>query len=455
MVHNDLTKGNITDKLTKVALPIMGTSFLQMAYNIVDMIWIGKIGSDSVAAVGSAGYFMWLSFSLVTLAGVGSEVNIAKNLGAKNIKKANTFAKTSVVFALTLGLLYALFIAVFNVQLISFFRLGDADVEALATQYLSIVAIGMPFAFINPNMSGMYNAAGVSKIPFRINSMGLIMNIVLDPVLIFVFGLGVKGAAIATVASQITVSLLFVRLFMGETRPYQGFDFRQKFSVDALKAMVKISLPVSLQNGLFTIIAIFVARIVAGFGTTAIAVQKVGSQVEAISYMTAHGFGAALSAFTGQNIGAGHIDRVKKGFKSAGLIIGVIGIATSMILFFGAEYIFKVFISEEPALSMGITYLRIISFSQFFMCVEITMAGGFNGLGKSLPPAIISVGFNALRIPGAFLLSAYTFLELNGVWWAITISSVLKGSILVLVLVIVLKRLGKTPLKLYKKGVKN
>lgn len=441
MVHNDLTEGNITEKLTKVALPIMGTSFLQMAYNIVDMIWIGRLGSDSVAAVGSAGYFMWLSMALVILAGVGSEVNIAKKLGAKKVQEANVFARTSITFALTLGVLYALFIFLFRVPLISIFQLNDSLVEGYATVYLSIIAMGIPFAFINPNVSGIYNAAGVSKVPFRINSVGLGMNLILDPLLIFGFGMGVRGAAIATIMSQITVTLLFVKLIRNNNMPYKGFSFKVKPSYEALKKMIKISIPVALQSGLFTIIAIFVARIVAGFGTTAIAVQKVGTQVEAISYMTAQGFGAALSAFTGQNSGAGQLDRVKKGFKSAAVVIGIIGVLTSCLLFFGAEIIFKAFISEEPALTMGVTYLRIISFSQFFMCIEITMAGGFNGLGKSIYPAIISVGFNTLRIPLAYILSTYTILKLNGVWWAISFSSILKGILLVLVLIIVLRHL--------------
>ena len=140
----------------------------------------------------------------------------------------------------------------------------------------------------------------------------------------------------------------------------------------------------------------FVARIIALYGTTAIAVQRVGTQVEAISYMTAQGFGAALSAFTGQNLGAKKIVRIVKGFKSAGLIMGGIGVVTSILLFVFAKEIYTLFIKDKQAIEMGITYLRILSISQLFMCIEITFAGGFNVLAKSLPAAIISIFYNAL-----------------------------------------------------------
>ena len=444
MNQNQLTHGNITKGLTGLAIPIMGTSFLQMAYNMVDMMWIGKLGSDSVAAVGTAGYFMWLSFSLIVLARVGTEVNIAQAVGGEEYKKANIFAKTSILFTVFLGISYGLFLILFNGTLIGFFKLGDMYVEGLGRDYLSIVGFGMVFSFLNPLISGFYNGAGNSRTPFQINSVGLVFNMVLDPVLIFTFGLGVKGAAYATVGSQFIVAMLFVVLLFTDKKPYRGFDLKSKASMATLKSIVKISLPVSLQNGLFTIFAMFIARIIAVHGTTAIAVQKVGTQIEAISYMTAQGFGAALSAFVGQNLGANKIDRVKDGFKVAGVLIGIIGVLTSCILFFAAEPIFKIFIDEEPALSMGVTYLRILSFSQFFMCVEIAMAGGFNGLGKSTPPAVISIIFNALRIPSAYFLSTYTILKLNGIWWSISVTTVFKGTILVFVLLIVLRKLKPT-----------
>ena len=447
MNNNDLTRGNITRKLATLAFPIMGTSFLQMAYNLIDMVWIGRLGAGAVASVGTAGYFLWLSFSLIALSRTGAEVKVAQSLGSGKPEEANTYNATALTFGVVLGVLYGLSLILFRQHLIGFFGLNDSIVEGNAQMYLVIVSFSMPFSLFNQIISAVYNASGQSRLPFRANAMGLLVNIVMDPLLIFGAGLGVMGAAIATVGAQMFVSVLLLRMVFSGNQPYSGFHLYPGRDLAKLREMLGIAIPVALQNGLFTVISMFVARIVASHGTTAIAVQRVGTQVEAISYMTAHGFSVALSAMVGQNLGAGKMNRVNRSFSSALAIMGLFGVFTSMALYFGAEPIFRVFIDEQPALSMGAVYLRIISISQFFMCIEITMAGGFNGMGRSVPPALISVGFNMLRIPAAFLLSTYTVLGLNGIWWAISMSSVFKGTVLFAVLLIVLRKLSHNQLE--------
>ncbi len=440
-MDNDLTQGTILKKLTFLALPIMATSFLQMAYNLTDMIWIGRLGASAVAAVGTAGFLMWLSFAVIALGRVGAEVKIAQTLGSKEIEKSNLYANTAITFTFLLGVLYGILLSVFKRSIIGFFNLQDPYVETLAIIYLQVIAFGMPLHFINQVLSGVFTGAGISKTPFRVNSIGLIMNLILDPIFIFAFDFGVRGAAYATILSQGIVTIAFVSTLIQGNRPYQNFQFRVQLHKEYLRTMLRISLPVALQNGLFTIISMFVARIVAMYGTSAIAVQKVGTQIEAISYMTAQGFGSALSAFIGQNYGAKRNDRVIEGFKVATRIMTYIGILTSLILFFGAEPLFKIFINEEPTTSMGVDYLRIISISQLFMCIEITLTGGMSGLGRTMTPALIGVTFNAARIPLAYLLSTFTLLGINGIWWTISGSSIVKGVALVLMTFFVLRHL--------------
>ena len=440
-MDNDLTQGTILKKLTFLALPIMATSFLQMAYNLTDMIWIGRLGASAVAAVGTAGVLMWLRFGVIALGRVGAEVKIAQTLGSKEIEKSNLYANTAITFTFLLGVLYGILLSVFKRSIIGFFNLQDPYVETLAIIYLQVIAFGMPLHFINQVLSGVFTGAGISKTPFRVNSIGLIMNLILDPIFIFAFDFGVRGAAYATILSQGIVTIAFVSTLIQGNRPYQNFQFRVQLHKEYLRTMLRISLPVALQNGLFTIISMFVARIVAMYGTSAIAVQKVGTQIEAISYMTAQGFGSALSAFIGQNYGAKRNDRVIEGFKVATRIMTYIGILTSLILFFGAEPLFKIFINEEPTTSMGVDYLRIISISQLFMCIEITLTGGMSGLGRTMTPALIGVTFNAARIPLAYLLSTFTLLGINGIWWTISGSSIVKGVALVLMTFFVLRHL--------------
>jgi putative MATE family efflux protein len=434
--NQDLTVGKIFPTLIKLALPIIATSFVQMAYNLTDLIWIGRVGGKSVAAVGTAGFFMWLSFAFIIISKVGAEVGVAQMLGKKDEKTAEHFARNALQINILLAILYGIVMYVFATQLISFFRLGDEFVITRAIQYLRIISIGMIFAFSNPVFTGIYNGAGDSRSPFMINSIGLLFNIVLDPILIFGWGfippLHEKGAAIATVFSQGLVCLIFWLKFTNRNALFSSFNLFKKPHFATIRTIVKFGLPVSVQSGLFTIFAMFLARIITRWGAIPIAAQKVGAQIEALSWMTASGFSSAISAFVGQNFGAQKWNRIWKGYFSGLMTVSGIGIFSTILFIFFAEPIFSIFIPEKEAIFIGAQYLRILGFSQLFMCIEIATAGAFNGLGRTIPPAIISILFTGARVPMAFFLAQESRLGLNGVWWSISLSSIFKGIILVI-----------------------
>ncbi len=220
----DLTKGHITNKLIKLALPIMGTSFIQMAYNLTDMMWVGKAGSSAVAAVGTAGFFPWLAMAFITISKIGGEIKVAQSIGEGNIKSTKLFIKSAIEINIILSILYTIFLITFNKQLIGFFRLGDYEVITMSKQYLVIIALGMVFYFINPVFTAIFNGLGNSKAPFKINAIGLVTNIILDPLLIMGIGgfpkLGVVGAAIATVIAQIVVSIAFLVMIIRHKNEY-------------------------------------------------------------------------------------------------------------------------------------------------------------------------------------------------------------------------------------------
>ena len=182
----DLTEGNITEKLVKLALPIMGTSFIQMAYNMIDMIWVGKEGSNAVAAVGTAGFYPWLAMAFIMISKVGGEIKVAQAIGNKDTKRAKSYIKAAIEINLILALIYSVFLLIFNRQLIYLFNLGNNDVILMSRQYLIIVAIGMVFYFINPVFTSIFNGLGNSKSPFKINTIGLMANIILDLSLIHI-----------------------------------------------------------------------------------------------------------------------------------------------------------------------------------------------------------------------------------------------------------------------------
>ncbi len=439
----DLTKGNINKNLIKLALPIMGTSFLQMTYNLTDVFWVGHLGDESVAAVGTAGYYLWLSFAFIILIKVGAEVKVANSLGAKEYDKANSYTFNAIIMALIIAIIYFLCLFFFRSTLINFFNIKQEVVVDMSKNYLSVVAFSLPFGFFIQVVSSIYNASGNSKLPFRTNGLGLITNMILDPLFIFVFDFGVMGAAIATTIAQIFVASMLV-FELRRTPPYKNFHIIRKVNKHSIFDMLKIGYAPAIQSALFTIISMIIARFIASFGTAAMAVHRIGTQVEAITYMTASGFGVALSGMVGQNYGAKNSSRINASIKSGFVTMGVYGIFTSLLLIVFARPIFSIFINAEKALEMGVTYLRIIGISQFFMCIEITLGGAFNGVGKSKYPAVVSIGANALRIPLAYYLAFYTLLALDGIWWTISLTTVLKGIVLfVLVLTVLRKFISK------------
>ncbi|MEG2017433.1 MAG: MATE family efflux transporter [Clostridium sp.] len=440
----DLTEGRIAEKLVKLALPIMATSFIQMAYNLTDMLWVGKAGSSAVAAVGTAGFFSQLAVALAMISKVGAEIKVAQSLGRKDERATKKYVTTSLQMIIVASIIMGFIILTFKSKFIGFFGLESQEVVSMAESYLSVIAMGMVITNLMPVFTAIFNGSGNSKTPFIINAVGLVFNMVLDPLLIFGLGpipkLGVLGAAIATIGSQAIVVTCFIFFMIKSNEKYLKVNLLSKIDFETVVGLCKLGLPAGIQSGLFTVFSILIARIIAGWGPVPIAAQKVGCQIEAITWMTAGGFSTALSSFVGQNYGAGKFERIKKGYKATIMIAGVVGIFATLLLVLGGEWIFSLFINEPDAIFVGKDYLKIMGYTQLFMCLEITTVGVFNGLGRTTIPAAVSIILTGARIPMAIVLSRPELLGLNGVWWSISISMVLKGVTIVAILWYLVKK---------------
>lgn len=428
----NLLEGKILPALSALALPIMATSLIQMAYNLIDMIWIGKIGTSSVASVGAAGMFMWLSNGLATLAKMGGQIKVGHALGAQKKEDAASYAQSSIQMGIVFAIGFGILSVVLADEMIGFFQLNSAQVIQDAKLYLMITCGLVIFSFMNQIFTGILTAMGNSRTSFIATGIGLVLNIVLDPLFIFGFGaippMGVAGAAIATVLAQLVVMLLFLYTILRDTVLFCDVHILHSYSSQHTREIFRIGFPSAVQSMLFSCISMVIARLIAGWGDAAVAVQKVGSQIESISWMTAEGYAAALNSFVAQNHGAKNTDRIREGYRLSMIVMLSWGVFCSFVLIVFPQLIFQVFIQEAEVLPMGVDYLRILGVSQLFMCMEITTAGAFSGLGKTLPPSIVSITLTGARIPMAILLGRW--LGLNGVWWAITISSIGKGIVL-------------------------
>ena len=411
----NLTSGPILRTLSELALPIMASSFLSTAYNITDMAWIGMLGSKAVAGVGVGGMYVWLSQGLSSLARMGGQVNMAHSLGRGDQKTAAGFAQA----ALQLTILFSLFVTL---------------ISMLFTNPLITCGLIL-FSFLSQVLTGLFTAQGDSKTPLKANFFGLILNMILDPLLVLGVGpfprLEVVGAAVATVTAQIIVLLILVTEILrdhGEANVLHKIRLLSRPDIACLKGVFRIGTPTALQGSLYCIISMILTRMVSGFGDGAIAVQRVGGQIESLSWNTADGFGSALNAFMGQNYGAGKKDRIKSGYHiSIRLLICWAALITIAFVFFPRQ-ISVLFFHEEEVIRLSVDYLRIIGFSEIFLSVEMMTVGALSGLGRTQLCSLISVGLTVIRIPLALVLSN-TALGLNGIWWALTLSTVSKGII--------------------------
>lgn len=436
----DLTQGPILRQLYNLAIPIMGTSFVQMAYNLTDMAWVGRLGSESVAAVGSVGILTWMASSIALLNKVGSEVSVGHSVGMQDAKMARNFASHNITISIIISIILGTIFFTFSRGIISLYGLSD-NITFNAVNYLKIISTALPFVFMSAAFSGIFNACGRTIVPFYINGVGLIMNMILDPLLIFVFHMGTNGAAVATWIAQFTVFILFVYKLKFKKALFNGIPFIVSLKKEYTKKILKLGVPVALLNTLFAFVNIILGKSAsAQGGHLGLMTLTTGGQIEAVSWNTSQGFSSALSSFVAQNYAAGKKSRITKAFKITIGLASFFGLLSSFAFIFYGSEIFSIFVPEVEAYTTGGRYLTIDGYSQIFMMIEITTQGMFYGVGRSLPPAIISIGCNYFRIPLSIWLISLG-MGLDGIWWSISITSIMKGIICIVWLYLIRKKL--------------
>ena len=432
-MEGNLTKGPILKTLTKLAIPIMASSFLGTLYNITDMAWIGLLGSKAVAGVGVGGMFTWLSQGLAAMARMGGQVQVAQCIGRGERDRAHGFAQAAVQLATLMGMAYAVISLLFTRQMVAFFQLTDPEAQIAALSYTKIACGLIVFSFLTLTMTGLYTAQGDSKTPFLANLIGLVTNMILDPVLILGPGpfpkLGVVGAAIATVTAQAIVMTIMILgvIIQKKENVLKGIRLTAKIPKEYLGGLCRIGIPTAIQGMAYCAISMVLTRMVSAYGAEAVATQRVGGQIESISWNTADGFAAALNAFIAQNYGAGKMERVRKGYRASLWTVGIWGLLISFVFICFPQAIADIFFHEPKAVATAVGYLVIIGFSEAFMCVELTTVGALSGLGRTRLCSIISIAFTSARIPLAIILGG--LIGLSGIWWALSITSIIKGII--------------------------
>ncbi len=429
------TEGPILKSVWRLAWPAVTSMFFETFLSITDAFWVGKLGAPEMAAVTSSMFPIWTIFSMLTIIPIGVVAIISRAVGAGRTSEVGRTARQSLLFAIWIGIAFS--ILGFVIAPALFKLMGTEEiVTQLGVNYLRIFFVGVIFFFINDTFSGIFRAVGDAKAHLIGYSAAIIINVILDPLLIFGVGpfprWGTSGASVATIIAAACGTIVFLRMIARGRLPYPiRFRFLEKLDFRLIGAIVRIGFPPAIAGITFSVVYIFINRIVADFGTISIAALMIGNRMESLSYLTCFGFSMAASTLVGQNLGAGNPSRAA---RSAWAALGISAAATFVIsiLFLAIpRQLSTFFINDEQVIIIAIDYLRILALSQMFMAAEIVLEGAFAGAGNTIPPMAVSIPGSVARLPLAYYLAFIVGMGINGIWWTLTITTWIKAIIII------------------------
>ena len=418
----------ITDEplkaLTIFAMPMILGSFFQQVYNMADSIIVGQfVGSSALAAVGACAALTNVFICVALGAGVGAGVLVSRYFGAGDYGKMKTIVSTSLVSFLILSLLLGGFGFCFSHSMMNLLQ-TPTDILEEAVQYLRIYFAGFPFLFMYNIFSTMFNSIGESKIPLGLLIFSSILNILMDLWMVAGLGLGVFGAALATLIAQGISAVFSFLIFFCRMRQYKS-QF-QWFDGQELHLMLKIAVPSILQQSTVSIGMMIVQAVVNPFGTQALAGYAATMRVENVFSLIFVSIGNAVSPFVSQNLGAKKINRIKKGYHAALVLDLCFAILAFVVIETMYTQISSLFLGKDGtdlAYQVSGDYMRWLGCFFIFMGIKMATDGVLRGLGIMRPFLIANIVNLAIRLFVAMIFApcfgiAFVWLAVPAGWFA-------------------------------------
>ena len=428
---NPLLTGGITKGLLGLGIPVVGSMLLQTAFNIIDAIWIGRLGDAALAAISTAGFVIWSVFSLAGMVSIGVTAMVARFVGAGDQRTAAQVAGQGIWLGLIASVGVAASGFVSAPHLFAFMGTAD-DVTRHGLSYLGVMFWGMPSLILLFVLNAIYRGNGDTKTPMKLLLMAVVINGLLDPFLIFGWGpfprLEVAGAALATIISRFIGVAIGVKILSGrrDWLNWRGANDR-RFDLSIMWRILRIGIPTSLTGLVLCVVFIFLTRVTTKFGTPAVAALGAGHKVQSITYMMGVGISVAVTTMVGQNLGAKQTDRAARiTWIGCGIITLLNGFMVIIYLTL-SPVIIRVFISDPEVIRIGASYLKIIAITEIFMGIETVLEGAFGGAGDTLPPTLISVPLTIARYPLSHYFAVTLWNDVNGVWVAIALTGFIRG----------------------------
>lgn len=419
----DLTQGSITGTMLRFALPLMLGNLLQQCYNIADTMIVGRVlGADALAAVGSSYTLMVFITSIFIGLCMGCSAVFSIQYGARDIVslKRSIFSSALIVGAVTL-FLNVVALVLLN-QIIDLLHI-PAELETLVYDYLFVIILGMIPVGVYNFYAFLLRSIGNSVVPLVFLALSVVLNIGLDLIFMVVLKLGVKGAALATVLSQIVAA---AGLYVYTRFKFPELTVRRSdmvFDMVSVRRVTSYSFLTCIQQSVMNFGILMVQGLVNSFGTSVMAAFAVAVKIDSFAYMPVQDFGNAFSTFIAQNFGAGNSDRIRRGIKSAVWLTSAFSLAVSALVFVFAPQLMSVFMTSgnEDIICIGVGYLRVegsfyIGIGYLFLLYGFYRAVAMPGMSVVL--TVFSLG---TRVILAYVLASVPSIGYHGIWWSVPI----------------------------------
>lgn len=411
------------------AFPLMITSMLQLLYNAADVVVVGRfVGPESLAAVGSTGALINLIVNVFLGLSIGTNVIAANYYGAGDFKNTQETVHTSITISLIGGVVLGIFGYIFGGTFLNWMG-SPEDVLPLATRYIKIYFIGMPFNMLYNFGAAVLRAVGDTRRPLYFLMFSGMVNVVLNLVFVIAFHMGVAGVAWATIISQMISSLLVV-ICMVRSEGFVHLDLKKmRVNRHKLAAIARVGLPAGFQGACFSISNVLIQSSVNSYGSIVVAGNSAAQNLEGFIYTAMNAFHQAAITFTGANIGAGKNSRIRKTLGACTLLVTLVGMIMGLGSVAIAGSLLRIYSTDAQVIASGLIRFRIIAGTYFLCGIMDVLCGIMRGMGRSMVPMLVSVmGACVFRIAWIYLVLPH-FNSLNMLYVSYPISWILTAGV--------------------------
>lgn len=427
-----ILNGSLISVIITLAIPIVINSFIQTMYNLTDTYWLGKLGTDQMASITIVTPIQNIvqNFGLgITTAG---SILISQYLGAKEDKQANIMARHIYMCSMIFAISCALICFIFTPGIVTWLG-AEADVFNYACTYLRIVILDMPLLFTINMFTSVYQSQGDTVKPMLLNLLGVVINLILDPLLMIVFNMNVAGAAIATFTAKIPCAIIAIWALTRKDRTvflsYKDFHFEK----DKFSSIIKIGLPTAIGGSTMQFGFLLMSRNVLKYGSIAVAAYGIGNKINGLITLPSNSMGSATGTIVGQNIGANQKDRAEAAYKLTMRISVVFLFVCGMILSrpFIARPIVSIFSSEPEVIYHATNFLSLMAMCCWTNGIYNATIGLFQGSGHTMiTMAIDATRLWVFRFLTLFICEEVLKMGVASIWWSVVVSNAISSLIL-------------------------